>query len=667
MLDTQQSAETSTQAIDPRGNLVPHLKEDALEKFRAQCKVGIDADRKAMSDWLGGVKDARELSKMNASREAHFDLAADVQTPALAVASMQFAARAYPTLMADDRPVKAKVHGQDEVGEKAAAAERVGAFMSYFLTEEADYWEDDLDLMLHAMPVDGVGVKKVYFCPSRQQPVSEVVAVDNLILNPKAKSRKGLRIAQEIELYNWEIEERVRRGLWVPLKYEEGEDDTAKPQMFYEIYCRLDIDGDGYEEPYILMMHKESEQVVRIQRNFEDLDVEQGPEGIVKVDEAVTFIFFPFLPDPEYPVLGMGYGKLMLKIGASINSILNQLIDAGTLANVGGGIIDRNLRLNGKSQSDVAIDEWSYGDLSQTDTPFVEFPRPQPSTVLFSLLGYLVDMTKEISSTTDAMTGEMSQNVQPTTLIALIEQGQKVYNSIYKRIYRCQKKEYKALFRVIGQNMRDDVYIAFHDQQVSTADFNLEGMDISPQADPNMASDVTEMARVGVLQQLLNDPMINRSKAMQRILNAAKLEPEFFVEPPQQQGPSPEMALELEKLQMESDKLAVAERKQDLEEEKAHSAMNADRYANLLKHAQAIAALAQAEATEEGIQMAEYQQGVSEIQYDEQMRQKQVKDDYDRRISAIQAQRAFQAPAGPQTEGSTGGGGDASGGQDIPQ
>jgi len=345
----------------------------------------------------------------------------------------------------------------------------------------------------------------------------------------------------------------------------------------------------------------------------------------------------------------MGFGQIMLRLGKSIDTILNQLIDAGTLANVSGGIMNRSMKIAGNNKSEIEIDRWHWGDLDSAETPFAEFPRPNPSTVLFSLLGYLVDMTKEVASTTDAMTGDVSQNMQPTTLLALIEQGQKVYAAIYKRLFRGCKAEYRAIMRVNAQNISPDVILSFHDGEVGAEDFMLDSMDISPTADPSMASDMTKMARAGVYQQFMGDPMVDQFGIRKEIFEAGNLNIELLVPPPEEAQPDPAALLEMEKLQMESDKIAVTERKADnetrkidLEAERLEVEKVRAKYENLLKHAQAVGALASAEAAEEGTQLAIYKADLDQLNHEEKTAMEMNRDDHQRRMDGVQEQRAIR-------------------------
>lgn len=666
MLDTAQSAATNTPDIDlgnflETQNLVQFVGKEKQSDIVATCTEGLEADKKAMQPWLDKAKEAMEMAQMDGSRDLPFDKASDVRAPTLASAAIQFASRAYPTIMADNRPVRVAVYGEDPDGIKKQAADRVSKMMSWQFTEGMDHWEEELDRLLYTLPITGCVVKKVYFCQSKRQTVSDLVPMDCLTVNPKAPNRHDLRVTQSFELQPHHIEERVRRGLYARIDWEPEDDDKEAPQEFCEHHCRLDLDEDGYAEPYIVTIHKEAQQIVRIQANYGPQDVEAANGRIVKITAASKFVFFPFLPDPENPVLGQGYGQIMLRLGASINSILNQLIDAGTLQNTSGGLISKSVKL-GNNERKIKIDEWQWGEYDTSETPFLAYPKPQPSTVLFSLLGFLIDMTKEIASTTDAMTGDVSQNMQPTTLLALIEQGQKVYTAVYKRIYRALKQEYQAVFRVNAQNMRPDVVLRFHDTEVAANDFMLDEMDVSPQADPNMSSDMVEMARAGVLQNFMNDPLFDQMAIRKRILEAGKIDPEGLLAQPQQ-GPDPAAMLEMEKLNLESDKLATEERKVAIQEEESKREdvrleleVMRSRFDNLLKHSQSLAAIMTAEAKEQGQQLAEVRASIDAIQSEEKMMMEFDRDDHQRRMDRLSVQPGMEGDQGQAAPGLAGAG-----------
>ena len=682
-----QDAETATPAIDMNekfsktGNLAPLVDISRLTAIAANCFEGMQGDTATMGDWHKSANEARKLAKMESDRDLPFSAASDVQTPTLAIACMQFAARAYPSILNNDQPVKVKVFGSDEDGQKKDRAERVSKFMSWQVMEGIKGWDEDVDYMLHILPLVGTAFKKVFFCESEGRPVSELVPMENLTFDMRAKRGNIPRITEKMVFYEWEIQERVRRGTWIDIEYGEpdgegidGEEtskpvDDATPHVFYEQHCRIDIDDDGYPEPYIVMLHGPTQKVVRISPNWRPEDVERNSEGlVVSIEESATYIPFKFIPDPDNRAVGLGYGTLMIKVGNTINTILNQLIDAGTLANAGGGIINKSIRGLNVGSNEIDLSKWYKGEIpDDVSKLFVEFPRPKPDPTLFALLGFLNDMAKEVTSTTDALSGNVGTNIQPTTLLALIDQGEKVFNAIYKRIFRSLKEEYQALYRLNRAHIPDETYLTFHDQQVSKEDFTADDMDVSPAADPQMANDFGEMAKVGVMEKFLGDPHFNQGALRRKIVHAAKLDESLLIsdeDMQQQQGPDPAALAEIEKLKLESDKISVSERKVDIDQQKAdletQKMQIAQRIADAdvaLKKAQALKALADAEAAEVGVNMQEYARHLQVLKAAQDDEKHQMEIDnavHERRISGHEGQSGVQG-ADRQDQAGSGG------------
>lgn len=687
MYQPEPSAATDTPDTDPRvdqfrrtGNLAPLLDQQQLAEIAMRCFEGIQNDRATMGDWHQTAKEARELAKMQVKRELPFEMASNVQTPTLAIACMQFAARAYPSILNNDRPVKVKSFGQDPQGEKAKRAERVADFMSWQVTEDIQGWDEDVDDMLHILPLVGTAFKKVYFCPSRGKPVSELVPMENLIFDITSKRGRIPRMSERMDFYGWEIEERMRRGSWIKFdpgqptsSSDENEDkprpeiDESSPHVFYEQHCRIDLDKDGYEEPYIVMLHEGTQQIVRISPNYRPSDVERDQMGrVIAIKTSATYIPFKFIPDPDNRAMGVGYGTIMVKLGSAINTILNQLIDAGSLANAGGGIINKGIKGLAVGDNEVDVSKWYKGEIpDDVGKLFVEFPRPRPDATLFSLLGFLVEMSKEVTSTTDALSGNIGENVQPTTLLALIEQGQKVFNAIYKRIFRSLKEEYQALYRLNAAYMPQGVYLQFHDQQVTLDDFRDDGFDISPAADPAMASDMAEMARIGVIEKFIGDPFLKQGEARRRIFRAARIDEGLLLTDDemaqQSQGPDPQALAMQMQMQMESDKIAVQERKAKVDETKAMNDMRKTQILQrqaeadiALKEAQALKALADAEAAEAGIQMGQYQrelQTLGAMQDEERLRMDIDEQRFARALQRTQGEPGLSRAPQPAPQG----------------
>ena len=599
-------------------NIADLLSKEELHKIGEDCTRGYGADEKSMKCWMDEAEKAMMLANLRREpKNWPFTRASNVKLPLILQAALQFSARAYPAIINDNKPVKGKVlgakpeEGQEtlEHEEKKDRADRVSAHMSYQLLEEIEEWESDTDRLLLVLSIVGALLRKTYYCPHEGRIVSRLVSAMDVKLNNDCGSFARLpRISEEIELYRWEFEERKRSGMWRDVdvsalmgdeehskdgqQYEE--DDIGAPLHFVEQHTRIDLDGDGYEEPYIVTYHKSSKEVLRIEPRYSPNTIEFNGRGQVsKITPEVYYSYYEFIPSPEGKTLGVGFGSLMLNLNESANSIVNQLIDAGTLANASGGMVSAQAMPKGERKIDVT--KWQMSQLTpdKLANAFVEYPRPRPDATLFALLGFLIDAGKEISATTDIMTGAGSGNIQATTMLAMVEQGTKVFTAIFKRVHRALRAEYKILYRLNAETLPEHKYFEWADTSsaISSQDYLQEGMDISPASDPSMVSDAPEMARGQMMQSFIGDPLVNQVELRRRIFRAFRLDESLIIEP-SPPPPDPALAMEAEKMQMESDRIAI-------DEEKAEAEI-------ALKGAQTLKAIADAEAVEIGSQIEEY-------------------------------------------------------------
>jgi len=246
---------------------------------------------------------------------------------------------------------------------------------------------------------------------------------------------------------------------------------------------------------------------------------------------------------------------LLKPISESIDSILNQLIDAGHLSNTGGGFLAKGFRVQ-SGQLRFSPGEWKKVDISGMSLKDGVLPLPirEPSGVLFSLLGMLVDAGKQISSIQEVMTGGGGQNTPATTVLALIEQGMKVYTAIFKRIYRSLKEELKLLYDLNRLYLDDETYDNILDEKAAVkADYEDKSFDIRPAADPSMATDIQKAAKSQLLTPFLHDPFFNGPKIAEDLLESAGFShPNEYLAPPKQ-GPDPmeQLAMQKEAADME--------------------------------------------------------------------------------------------------------------------
>ena len=193
---------------------------------------------------------------------------------------------------------------------------------------------------------------------------------------------------------------------------------------------------------------------------------------------------------------------LLGPLNESVNSILNQLIDAGTLANTAGGFLGRGVKIRGGQYSFVPYG-WNPVDSTGDDLRKNIFPMPtrEPSGVLFNLLSLLIDYSNRVAGATDMMMGQNpGQNTPATTSQAMIEQGQKIYNSIYKRVWRSMKQEFQKLYNLNKLYLPEEKYFK-GEQFIQREDFNYPMQDVIPGANPNLTSDNMRLTQANLLKQ----------------------------------------------------------------------------------------------------------------------------------------------------------------------
>jgi chaperonin GroES len=526
-------------------NIAEDMDPDELREIGRLVIEECGMDIRSRSKWEERYSDAIKLGKLiTEKKNTPWPNASNVAYPLITQACIQFQSRAAGAIIKDGAMVRTRTLGK-ATPEKNDRATRISEHMSYQLSDEIENWADETDILLMSVPLIGSGFKKTYHDPVSKTHVSEFVPAWDLILSYYTKSfEKCPRITHRYELYPHEIESNIRSGIFRQADYIryapesnvrpdiKGADapapdplDTQAPTQFYEQHRWLDLDKDGMEEPYIVTVHVQTQEVARIVTGYEAggviLDPED-PEKIIRFEQEKCFTRYILLPDPEGGIYGMGMGMYLGGVNNSINTMLNQLIDAGTKENSGGGFAGMNIDL-GKTSDGGAIrtrpGEWRRVSASGTDlrNNLVPYPSTPPSTVLFQLLGFMVAAGEKLGSVTDVLSGETPPaNVPATTTMAMIEQGLKVFTAIYKRIYRSLRAEFKRIYHLNSLYLDDNVYFIFQDEDraIARADYAEGDMDVVPVADPQEVSDSLRILRAASLIEMLgkgfNDAEIRR-------------------------------------------------------------------------------------------------------------------------------------------------------------
>jgi chaperonin GroES len=340
--------------------------------------------------------------------------------------------------------------------------------------------------------------------------------------------------------------------------------DDAAPNKFIEQHCYYDLDDDGFAEPWIVTIHERSEQVVRIAAGFDPREIRYRGTKIVRIPREDYFVMYPFIPDPDGGFYPLGFGMLLESITAVIDSTMNQMLDAGHLQNAGGGFIGSGLSLKKSEYRFEPGVYYTLGEMGQDiRNAIVTMQHPGPSAALFQLLTMMVESAKQITSIQDILTGDVkSQQIQPTTLLAMIEQGLKVFTAIYKRIFKALSKEYKILYRLNRKYLSDEDYSrVVGEEAVVATDYAEDNIAVTPVADPNLITEMQRIARAQLLSQLQAQPpydkLLDPNKTLARLLTAAGIDnyPEVLAPPPPPPQETPEGQMQMMMMQKQLEKL----------------------------------------------------------------------------------------------------------------
>jgi chaperonin GroES len=646
-------------------NLAENMKPEELQTLGSFCKDGFERDLKSREQW---EKDMHEWTKMamQIREEKNFPWpkASNVKYPMISTAAMQFSARSYPSLVpSSGKVVQAMVFGKDPDGQKRAKGDRVAEFMSYQILHEMKDWEEDMDKLLMILPIVGTVFKKTYYDPLHETIKSCLVNPTRLVVNYWATSLETAeRTSEIIELVPRLVQERINKKLFldvdlpdpvIPQNDEtqresigfDGVIDDAIPYTFIEQHTFYDIDGDGYAEPVIVTFHKETGDVVRVVARYGLEDIEEDAAGkIVRISPQHYYTKFSFVPNPDGSFYSIGFGVLLGPLNEAVNTLINQLVDAGTVSNLQSGFIGKGLRLK-MGDNRFTPGEWKPVNATGDDLKkqIVPLPAKDPSNVLFELMGALITSGKELASVAEIFTGKMpGQNTPATTTMATVEQGMKVFTAVYKRIFRALAEEFKKIYHLNKIYLDPYTYVAVLDEPVGPEDFNNKDYDICPGADPTAVSQQEKLMKAqGLLEMMAMAPgLLDPIKVLSRVLEAQEQPSwqELFSQEVQQSGqvppppPDPKMMEMQMKMQTEQQKAGIklqeTQAKMELEArgQEQKMAMEAEQHAQDMQiEAEKAQIQAATEIHKQRIFSAQAQaQGVQKLQMNEQSHRQQL-------------------------------------------
>lgn len=516
-------------------NLAEVVSEEELDKIYVELTAAIENDKSAREDWEKTYTDGLKYlgMKFDDERSEPFQGASGVIHPLLGESVTQFQAQAYKELLPPQGPVKTQVIGEYNSAVEEQA-QRVREFMNYQITHVMEEYDEELDQMLFYLPLAGSTFKKVYYDENMQRAVSKFVAPEDLIVPYYTTDLESCpRITHVIKMPENDVKKLQAIGFYRNVKVQTGKNagnysgvkdeleelegvrpsyDTGEICNLYEVHCNLDLEGfedvneDGemteVKLPYIVTIDASSENILAIRRNFAEDDPLK--------EKIEYFVHFKFLPGLGF--YGFGLTHMIGGLSKASTSIVRQLIDAGTLANLPAGFKTRGIRIR---DEDSPIQPGEFRDV---DAPagslrdaIQPLPFKEPSGTLLNLLGLLVQSGQRFASIAEINVGEGNAQAPVGTTLALLERSTKVLSAIHKRLHSAQKKEFNLLARIFADSL-PPVYpyaVSGGQMEIKQADFD-DRVDVFPVSNPDIFSTSQRIVMAQEMMQLVqSNPQIH--------------------------------------------------------------------------------------------------------------------------------------------------------------
>lgn len=535
-------------------NLAEDLDKETRQAIGRWVVGGYVKDISSRTQWAERHSKAMKMALQIAEVKSFpWTNASNVKFPLITVGALQFLAR-IAILTKGSKLAHFKIQGKDPDGLKVAQAKRISTHVDMQLTDDDPNWLDMDECTKFAASLLGSAFKKTGYDAVSGINHSEFVPAQHFVVDYHCKDLStAQRYTHVIGMDSNKLAERIHRKIF--LKEEnthdgEGSDSViinlleqtarmvqglapasqSEEVRVLEQYIWLDLDGDGYKEPYIASVREDTGHLYRIvarfyddgsihrrfdarERQFENLanqstDAKQASSferravavhnskdnTIIRIDPVQFFTKYTFVPSPDGGFYGLGLGALLGPVNEAVDSLINQLIDAGTMSNTGGGWIARGAKMqSGKTSFDPF--EWKRIDSTGDDLRKSIFPLPvrDPSTVLFQLLGILIQYGEKISSATDIMTGvSPGQNTPAATSAVTVEQGSMLFSGIHNRMYRSFRHEltihYKLNQTFFHHSPRFWELTQGPNAILQADDYRAGGFRVFPSADPTVIS-----------------------------------------------------------------------------------------------------------------------------------------------------------------------------------
>jgi len=490
-------------------NLAEDMDEQELMRIGADLYENIENDVRGRSEWEKAYTDGLKLLGLKYEQMTMpWQNSCGVFHPMLLEAVIKFQSETIMETFPAEGPVRAIVLG-DETPEKKQAAKRVEADMNYQLTEVMTEYRGEHERMLWNLAVAGSAFKKIYFDPAIGRQVSMFCPAEDVVL-PYGTSdlRSAERITHRMRRTQNELRRAVNSGFYRdadigdPLRGDIDDVQEKKDKQIgytstfderYTLYeCACELDLKGYEDvgddgeptgialPYVVTIDKRSQTVLSIYRNWKEGDPFKA--------QRAHFVQYNYIPG--FGPYGFGLTHLIGGYAISATAITRQLVDAGTLSNLPGGLKAKGLRIKG-DDTPIAPGEFRDVDVGMgaLKDSIMPLPYKEPSTVLFNLLGQMVKEARELASTADLKVSDMSAQAPVGTTLAIIERMLKVMSAVQARVHFTLKQELKLLRDIIRDYTAPQYDFDQDDQTKKGAKKqDYQHTDVIPCSDPNAAT-----------------------------------------------------------------------------------------------------------------------------------------------------------------------------------
>ena len=509
-------------------NLAEHLDDEVLATLAGDLLGDIDDDISARKDWMQTYVDGLELLGMRLEeRSEPWEGACGVYHPLLSEALVKFQSETIMETFPAAGPVKTQIIGK-ETPQKRKAAERVRDDMNYQLTDVMKEYRPEHERMLWGLGLSGNAFKKVYFDPALDRQVSIFIPAEDVIVPYGAsnlesaervthvmrKTKNELRKLQVAGFYrDVELPEPTNTLDDVEKKIAEKMGFRATSDDRYKLYeTQVFLDLEGYEDkddkgkptgialPYIVTIDKSSQEVLAIRRNWEPDD-----EGCQKRNHMVHYGYIP-----GFGFYCFGLIHLIGAYAKSGTSILRQLVDAGTLSNLPGGLKTKGMRTKG-DDTPIAPGEWRDVDVASGTIRdnILPLPYKEPSQVLSGLMDKIIDEGRRFASAADLQVSDMSANSPVGTTLAILERTLKIMSAVQARIHYAMKEEFRLLKRIIADYTPEEYSYEPTEGSRRAKKSDYDNVEVIPVSDPNAATMSQKVVQYqAVMQMAQQSPQI---------------------------------------------------------------------------------------------------------------------------------------------------------------